>query len=184
MLEPTVLIGVSTVPNSFDRDVITAMTQINARPIIFALSNPTSKSECSAEQAYGWSDGKAIFASGSPFPSYVHGGQTFEPGQCNNCYIFPGVGLGVIASQATRISDRMFAEAARALAAQVADTDLYRGSLFPSLKQIRDVSANIAVAVAEVAFRDGLAGRERPGDVLAHVRSKMWDPQYTSYLDE
>jgi malate dehydrogenase (oxaloacetate-decarboxylating)(NADP+) len=184
MLEPTVLIGVSTVPNSFDRDVITAMTQINARPIIFALSNPTSKSECSAEQAYAWSDGKAIFASGSPFPSYVHAGQTFEPGQCNNCYIFPGVGLGVIASQATRISDRMFAEAARALAAQVADTDLYRGSLFPSLKQIRHVSANIAVAVAEVAFRDGLAGRERPGDVLAHVKSKMWDPQYTSYLDE
>jgi malate dehydrogenase (oxaloacetate-decarboxylating)(NADP+) len=184
MLEPTVLIGVSTVPNSFDRDVITAMTKINARPIIFALSNPTSKSECSAEQAYAWSDGKAIFASGSPFPSYVHAGQTFEPGQCNNCYIFPGVGLGVIASEASRITDRMFSEAARALAAQVADTDLYRGSLFPSLKQIREVSANIAVAVAEVAFRDGLAGVERPRDMLAHVKSKMWDPQYTSYLSE
>lgn len=182
MLEPTALIGVSTVPNSFDKDVVTAMSSLNRRPIIFALSNPTSKSECSAEEVYSWSDGKAVFASGSPFPPFAHRGQSFEPGQCNNCYIFPGVGLGVLASEARHVSDRMFSEAAKALAARVSESDLVLGRLFPSLTQIRDVSAHIATAVAEVAFRDGLAGVERPDDVLAFVKSKMWEPRYRSYV--
>jgi malate dehydrogenase (oxaloacetate-decarboxylating)(NADP+) len=182
MLEPTALVGVSTVPKSFGQDVIRAMASVNARPIVFALSNPTSKSECSAEEVYDWSDGKAVFASGSPFPAYTHRGQRFEPGQCNNCYIFPGVGLGVLASEAKRVSDRMFSEAARVLAAQVADSDLALGRLFPSLTQIREVSAQIAVAVAEVEFHDGLAGVERPADVLALCKSKMWEPRYRQYV--
>jgi malate dehydrogenase (oxaloacetate-decarboxylating)(NADP+) len=183
MLKPTAIIGVSTIPKSFDREVIETMSAINQRPIVFALSNPTSKSECSAEEAYTWSRGKAVFASGSPFPTCNYQGKTFVPGQCNNSYIFPGVALGVIACEAKHVTDRMFSEAAKALVACVADSDLAVGRLFPPLARIREISAHIAAAVAQETFRDGSARIEQPRDLLELVKSKMWEPQYCSYID-
>jgi malate dehydrogenase (oxaloacetate-decarboxylating)(NADP+) len=181
-LAPTAIVGVSTVPKTFDRTVIELMARQNERPIVFALSNPTSKSECSAEEAIVWSKGRAIFASGSPFPPVVYKGKTYVTGQGNNSYIFPGVGLGVIASEARRVTDRMFARAARALAEQTSEADLDMGRMYPPLTEIRAVSVHIAAAVAEVAIRDGLAGAARPDDVLALCRSEMWTPEYKSYL--
>jgi malate dehydrogenase (oxaloacetate-decarboxylating)(NADP+) len=182
-LEPTALVGVSTVPKSFHQAVIEAVSKLNERPIVFALSNPTSKAECSAAEAYTWSKGKAIYASGSPFPPFAYEGKTFVPGQGNNAYIFPGVGLGVVACEASRVTDRMFAQAARALAAQVQKSDLEMGRIYPSLARILEVSAHIAAAVAEVAFQDGLAGVERPAEMLEFVKSKMWAPRYDDYLE-
>ena len=181
-LEPTAIVGVSTIPGSFNREVIETMSRLNERPIVFALSNPTSRSECTAEEAYTWSKGKAIFASGSPFPPFVYHGKALTPGQGNNAYIFPGLGLGIVASETRRITDRMFARAAQTLADQTSDADLAMGRIYPSLDRIREVSAHIAAAVAEVAFADGLAGVPRPDDVLAHVRSAVWTPAYEDYL--
>ncbi len=180
-VNPTAIVGVSTVPRAFDRQVIEAMSRMNERPIVFALSNPTSKSECSAEDAYRWSGGKAIFASGSPFPPCHLDGRTFVPGQGNNSYIFPGVGLGVVACQARLVTDRMFSAAARTLASLVLPSDLEMGRIYPSLTRIREVSAHIGAAVAEVAFRDGLAGVARPPDMLAMVKAAMWEPVYRAY---
>ncbi len=182
-LEPTAIIGVSTIPKSFHQEVVRAMARINERPIVFALSNPTSKAECTAGEAYTWSEGRAIYASGSPFPPFTYQGETFVPGQGNNSYIFPGVGLGVVSCEAKRVTDSMFAAAARTLAAQVEESDLELGRIYPSLTRIREVSAHIGVAVAEVAFRSGLAGVERPADVLRLVKSNMWEPRYESYVE-
>jgi malate dehydrogenase (oxaloacetate-decarboxylating)(NADP+) len=182
-LEPTAIIGVSTAPGSFNKEVIELMAARNERPIVFALSNPTSQSECTAEQAYTWSRGRAIFASGSPFPAFTYEDQTFIPGQCNNAYVFPGVALGVIASESRRVNDRMFREAAKALAQQVTASDLALGRVFPSFRQIREISAHVAAAVAEVAFHDGLASAEQPADLLALARAAMWEPRYRNYLD-
>jgi malate dehydrogenase (oxaloacetate-decarboxylating)(NADP+) len=180
-LEPTAIIGVAARPGAFDREVIEAMTARNERPIVFALSNPTSKSECTAEDAYRWSGGRALFASGSPFEPVVLDGRRHVPRQGNNSYIFPGVGLGVIACRAMRVTDAMFMAAARELAASVTEADLAQGSLYPPLHSVRDVSARIATAVAEVAFREGLATIERPADLGSHVRAQMYDPRYPSY---
>ena len=177
-LRPSVLIGVSGQPQTFTRPVVEAMAALNQRPVVFALSNPTANSECTAQEAYDWSQGRVIFASGSPFPPVAHGGGTFSPGQANNAYIFPGVGLGVIASGARRVTDEMFAAAARRLAAEVTDGDRRRGSMFPPLARIRDVSAAIAAAVAGVAYDQGLARTARPGDLEATVRAQMYDPTY------
>ena len=179
-LRPTALVGVSTSPRAFDREVVEAMSRLNERPIVFALSNPTSKAECTAEDAYRWSGGRAIYASGSPFPPCVLDGRTFVPGQGNNAYIFPGVGLGVVASEARHVTDRMFAAAARTLASLVGPDDLEVGRIYPSLRRIREVSAAIGAAVAEVAFQEGLAGVARPPDVMALVRASMWRPVYRS----
>jgi len=174
---------VSTTPKAFDQEVIETMARLNERPIIFALSNPTSKAECSAEEAYSWSKGRAIFASGSPFPPYpASGGKVMFPGQANNAYVFAGVGLGVVASEAHRITDKMFARAARALASTVLESDLEVGRIYPAMKRIREVSSVIATAVAEVAFDDGLAGIARPADLLELVQSAMWQPSYESYV--
>ena len=181
-LEPTAVIGVAATAGAFTQAVVEAMCALNPRPIIFALSNPTSKSECTAEQAYAWSGGKALFACGSPFDPVTIGTQTLVPRQGNNSYIFPGVGLGTIAVRSRRVTDEMFLAAATALAAQVTQKDLDQGSLFPPLSQVREVSTKLAVAVAEVAFSQGHAGIERPADLLAHVRSCMYDPAYPQYV--
>jgi malate dehydrogenase (oxaloacetate-decarboxylating)(NADP+) len=181
-LKPTALVGVSTMPKAFNQQVVEEMSRLNARPMIFALSNPTSKAECSAEEAYRWSKGQAIFASGSPFPPCVLDGRTFVPGQGNNAYIFPGVGLGVVASRARHVTDRMFSAAARSLASLVREDDLALGRIFPSLTRIREVSAHIGAAVAEVAFQDGLADVPKPADVKAFVKAEMWMPAYRSYV--
>ncbi len=178
LVRPTALIGVSGQPQTFTQPVIEAMSAINARPIIFALSNPTAKSECTAEQAYAWSGGRAIFASGSPFAPVAYNGQTLAPGQANNAYIFPGVGLGVITCGSRRVIDEMFLTAARTLAAAVADADLARGSIFPPLGRIREISASIAVAVADLAYARNLAIGPRPHDLATVVAGKMYRPDY------
>ena len=148
-LKPTAIIGVSGQAGKFSKEVLKRMALYNRRPIIFALSNPTSKSECTAEEAYTWTEGRAIFASGSPFAPVVMQGKTLVPGQGNNAYIFPGLGLGVISGKARRIPDEMFLAAARALAGEVTDEDFDTGRIYPPLKRIREVSIRIAVAVAE-----------------------------------
>jgi malate dehydrogenase (oxaloacetate-decarboxylating)(NADP+) len=180
-IKPTAIIGVAATAGTFTREVIEEMSRLNARPIIFALSNPTSNSECTAQQAYEWSAGKALFACGSPFDPVKLDGHTHVPRQGNNSYIFPGVGLGAIAVKATRITDAMFLAAAHALVAQVTQQDLAQGSLYPPLAKVREVSAHIAAAVAEVAFAQGHAGIDEPADLLAHVRSCMYEPSYTRY---
>jgi malate dehydrogenase (oxaloacetate-decarboxylating)(NADP+) len=181
-LKPTAIIGVAAVGGTFTREVIEEMGRVNQRPIVFALSNPTSKSECTAQQAYEWSGGRALFASGSPFDPVTLGGRTYVSRQGNNSYIFPGVGLGSIVSRTRRITDAMFLAAAQTLAAQVTEADLAQGSLYPPLAKIREVSAHIAAAVAAVAFRHDLAGITAPPDLLAYVRAQMYDPQYVDYV--
>ncbi len=180
-LEPTAIIGVAAVGGTFTREVLATMAALNERPIVFALSNPTSKSECTAAEAYAATGGRALFACGSPFDPVTLAGRTLVPRQGNNSYIFPGVGLGAIASGARRITDEMFLAAARALAARVSDEDLAQGSLYPPLGRIRDVSAHIAAAVAEVALARGLATKPLPADLVAHMRSLMYEPRYASY---
>ncbi len=180
-LRPTAILGLSGQPGTFTQEIVEAMAAINERPIIFALSNPTSKAECTAEQAYTWSEGRAIFASGSPFAPVSYGGQRFVPGQGNNAYIFPGVGLGVIVSRSRIVTDQMFLTAAQTLAGQVSDTDLQQGLIYPSLKRIREVSARIASEVARIAYDEGLTDRQRPDDILADVRAHMFQPVYPHY---
>ena len=155
------------------------MSRHNERPIVFALSNPTSKAECTAEEAYAWSRGRAVFASGSPFDPVDFEGKRFVPGQGNNAYIFPGVGLGLIASGARLVTDEMFFAAARALADAVDADDLAVGRVYPPLGRVRQVSLQIACAVAEVAFRTGLADAPRPQDLTLHVASMMYEPRYS-----
>jgi malate dehydrogenase (oxaloacetate-decarboxylating)(NADP+) len=181
-LKPTAIIGVSGMSRTFTQPVVEAMARYNARPMIFALSNPTSKSECTAEEAYKWTNGQAIFASGSPFKPVTFNGKTFIPGQGNNAYIFPGVGLGVIAAEANRVPEEMFFVAAKALAKLVTEDDLSLGRIYPALSRIREVSAHIAAAVAEVAYARGLAQAPRPADMFAYVQSLMYEPVYESYV--
>jgi len=181
-LEPTAIIGVSGRPHTFSKPVLEAMARINERPIVFALSNPTSQSECTAEEAYALTQGRAVFACGSPFDPVTINGKKFVPRQGNNAYIFPGVGLGVIACGARKVTDEMFFEAANALASLVTQADLEQGSIYPALTRIREVSAHIAAAVAKVAYRRGLATQAEPADMLAYVRSQMYEPRYRSYL--
>jgi len=181
-LKPTAIVGVSGIPRTFTKPIVEAMARLNRRPIVFALSNPTSKAECTAEEAYTWSEGRAVYASGSPFPPVTYDGKTFVPGQGNNAYIFPGVGLGVIASEAARVTDEMFFVAAKKLADLVTKDDLAQGRIYPSLARIREVSAVIATAVAEVAFQQGLTTMNRPADLFAHIRAQMYDPDYEEYV--
>ncbi len=177
-LKPTAIIGVAAVGGTFTPEVLQTMAKINKRPIIFALSNPTSKAECSAEEAYRHTGGRALFACGSPYDPVKLDGKTFVPRQGNNSYIFPGVGLGAIASGTRLITDEMFMAAAHTLAQLVSEADLDQGSLYPALPRIREVSARIAAAVAEVAYKRGLAAGQPPKDLLTYVQSQMYDPRY------
>jgi malate dehydrogenase (oxaloacetate-decarboxylating)(NADP+) len=181
-LRPTAIIGVAAVGGGFTSEVLGEMARINERPIVFALSNPTSKSECTAEEAYRHTGGRALFACGSPFDPVTVNARTFVPRQGNNSYIFPGVGLGAIASRARRITDEMFMAAAHTLAHDVTESDLEQGSLYPALPRIREVSAHIGTAVARVAYRNGLAAEREPENIPAHVASQMYDPHYRSYV--
>ena len=177
-IKPHILIGATGAPGTFTQEVIEAMSALNERPAIFALSNPTSRAECTAEQAYEWSKGKAIFTSGSPFDAISHEGKTLKPGQGNNAYIFPGVGLGAIACEATHITDEMFLASARSLAELVSEEDLSTSTLYPPLKDIRNASLEIAVALAEKAYDQGIAQLARPSDLKQYIRDMMYDPSY------
>jgi malate dehydrogenase (oxaloacetate-decarboxylating)(NADP+) len=177
-LKPTAIIGVAAVGGAFTPEVLQTMVEINHRPIVFALSNPTSKAECSAEEAYRHTGGRALFACGSPYDPVKLDGKTFVPRQGNNSYIFPGVGLGAIASGTKLVTDEMFMAAAQMLAHLVSEADIEQGSLYPALPRIREVSAHIAAAVAGVAYKRGLAVGHAPNDLLAYVQSQMYDPQY------
>jgi malate dehydrogenase (oxaloacetate-decarboxylating)(NADP+) len=181
-LKPTTIIGVAAVGGAFTEEVLSDMARINRQPIVFALSNPTSKAECTAAEAYRHTGGRALFACGSPFDPVTLDGKTYVPRQGNNSYVFPGVGLGVIVSRARRVKDEMFMAAAHTLAQQVSPSDLAQGSLYPALPRIRDVSAAIATAVADAAYRQGVAEAPRPADLAAHVRSQMFEPRYKSYI--
>jgi malate dehydrogenase (oxaloacetate-decarboxylating)(NADP+) len=177
-LKPTAIIGVAAVGGAFTPQVLQAMAEINDRPIVFALSNPTSKAECSAEEAYRHTGGRALFACGSPYDPVTLDGKSFVPRQGNNSYIFPGVGLGAIASGSKLVTDEMFMAAAHTLAYLVNQDDIQQGSLYPALPRIREVSAHIAAAVAEVAYKRGLATAPKPNDLMAFIESQMYDPRY------
>lgn len=181
VLKPTTLIGVSGTPATFTQAIVTALASFNERPIIFALSNPTSKAECTAAQAYTWSNGRAIFASGSPFAPFELNGRVHVSGQGNNIYIFPGVGLGALACESREVTDDMFLVAAQTLAGMVGPDDLSVGRVYPALTKVREVSLRIAVAVAEAAYHTGLAGRPRPADLTEDIRSRMFQPVYRDY---
>lgn len=181
-LKPTAIIGVSGKARMFTQPILEAMARINERPLVFSLSNPTSNTECTAEEAYKWTEGQAIYTSGSPFEPVVYEGKKFVPAQGNNVYIFPGVGLGVIACQARHVTDEMFSVAAKTLASLVSEEDLAQGSLFPPLPRIREVSAAIAAAVAEEGYARDLATVPRPDDLPAFIKTLMYDPKYQSYV--
>lgn len=181
-LRPSGLIGLSTQPQTFTEPVLQAMAAHHARPVVFALSNPTSKAECTAEQAYRFTAGRALFASGSPFDPVTLNGRTHVPRQANNAYIFPGLGLGIVLSKATRVTDAMFHAAAEAAAEFVAESDLGQGSLLPPLGDIQRVSAHIAAAVVRLARAEGLASAtDIPADLEEWVLSRMYRPVYPEY---
>jgi malate dehydrogenase (oxaloacetate-decarboxylating)(NADP+) len=175
-IRPDVLIGATGAPGTFTQAVIERMSALNERPLIFALSNPTSKAECTAEQAYAWSGGRAIFASGSPFPAVDYNGRTFRPAQGNNAYVFPGIGLGAVACRARTLPDGLFLAAARTLAGLVSRHDLDRGSLYPPLAEIRRISLAIAVAVATKAYAMKLTRRPVPKDVRRSIEAMVYEP--------
>jgi malate dehydrogenase (oxaloacetate-decarboxylating)(NADP+) len=180
-VKPTAIIGVSTVGNTFTRQVIEAMSRLNARPIIFALSNPTEAAECTPQAAYEWSKGKALYASGVQFPPVSYGGRTFLPGQGNNFYIYPAVGMAIYATQPKFVTDEMFIEAAHALADQVTPAELEQGLLFPPQSNILETEIKVAARVAKVVFDRNLACVDQPDDYEAFIRSHVYKPEYRTF---
>lgn len=177
-LKPDVLIGATGTPGTFTQEIVEKIMTFHEKPAIFALSNPTTNAECTADEAYIWSKGKAIFCSGSPFKEVVYKNKVLKPGQGNNAYIFPGIGLGAIACELSKISDDMFRIAAQALADMVSEEDIAKSCMYPSLKDIRKVSLNIAVAVAKRAYEKGLARLAKPADIEEYINSLIYDPSY------
>jgi malate dehydrogenase (oxaloacetate-decarboxylating)(NADP+) len=175
-LKPHVLIGATGAPGTFTQEVVERMSALNTRPVLFALSNPTSRAECTAEQAYQWSRGQALFASGSPFGTATVDGRVFRPGQGNNAYVFPGIGLGAVVCRARRIPDELFLSAARTLAGLVTRRDLDSGSLYPPLRDIRRISLAVAVSVAEAAYAMKLARTGRPRSLKQAIGRFMYEP--------
>jgi malate dehydrogenase (oxaloacetate-decarboxylating)(NADP+) len=177
-IKPTTIIGVSTVGGTFTQKVIDAMSRINERPVVLALSNPTEHAECTPEQAYTWSKGKAIYAAGVQFPPVHLNGETFLPGQANNFYIFPAIGMAVFATQASRVTDEMFIEAARAVAEQVPSDLLNQGLLYPLQSNILETEIRTAARVAKLVFDSGLARVSRPADFESFIRQHVYKPEY------
>ncbi|AHF90934.1 NAD-dependent malic enzyme [Opitutaceae bacterium TAV5] len=181
-VKPTVLIGVSSQPGAFTEAIVRRMGELNKQPVIFALSNPTSQTEAVPADIYKWTEGRAIVATGSPFAPVKLGDRTLVPGQGNNVYIFPGVGLGALACEAAEVTDSMFLASARTLAALVSKEDLAMGRVYPPLSKIRDVSLGIAVAVAEKAYEANVANLPRPADLEATIQASMFQPEYRDYV--
>ncbi|ETW03349.1 hypothetical protein H310_04840 [Aphanomyces invadans] len=175
-IKPSVLIGVSTIAHSFSKEICEFMAATNERPVIFALSNPTSKAECTAEEAYTYTNGTCVFASGSPFHPVTLNGHTYVPGQGNNAYVFPGIGLGVVAAGLTRVDDNMMLIAAQTLADKVTDADLATGSVYPPLSSIRQVSLDIAAAVADYGHKQGYSTVDAPSSWMDHCKAAMYTP--------
>jgi malate dehydrogenase (oxaloacetate-decarboxylating)(NADP+) len=181
-IKPNAIIGVSTVGKAFNQQVVEVMSQINSRPVIFALSNPTDHAECSAQEAYKWSKGKALYAAGVQFPPVQYGEQTLLPGQANNSYVFPAVGMAIYATQAKRVTDEMFTEAARGISDQVTPDQLKQGLLFPPQSNLLELEIKTAARVAKVVFDGNLARVERPADLEAFIRSHVYKPEYRSLV--
>src|SRR5262249_41110692 len=177
-IKPTTIIGVSTIGGAFTQKVIESMSRINERPVVLAASNPTDKAECTPEQAYTWSNGKAIYAAGVQFPPVRCKGQTFLPGQANNFYIFPAVGMAIVATQASRVTDAMFIEAARAVADQVPPELLKQGLLYPLQSNILETEIQTAARVAKLVFDSSLARVARPKDFIPFIRQHVYQPSY------
>jgi malate dehydrogenase (oxaloacetate-decarboxylating) len=180
-VHPTVLIGTSAQPGTFTEAIVRNMAAAVRRPIIFPLSNPTSKSEAAPADLIKWTEGRALIATGSPYPPVVHEGASVRIGQCNNAFIFPGVGLGVIASGARRVTDEMFVAAARALSNWSPARHDPTESLYPRLEVVRDVARDVALAVALEAQRAGLAPQKTSEELKRRVEDKMWEPVYRRY---
>jgi malate dehydrogenase (oxaloacetate-decarboxylating)(NADP+) len=177
-IKPTTIIGVSTIGGAFNRKVVEAMAKVNERPVILALSNPTEKAECTPEQAYTWSKGKAIYAAGVQFAPVHYNGQTFLPGQANNFYIFPAVGMAIFATQAKRVTDEMFIEAGQAVADQVPSALLKQGLLYPLQSNVLETEIQTAARVAKLVFDSSLARVTRPDDMVAFIRKHVYKPEY------
>jgi malate dehydrogenase (oxaloacetate-decarboxylating)(NADP+) len=183
-IRPTMLIGASGQAKTFTHEIVTTMAGLNERPVIFALSNPTSKAECTADEAYTWTDGRAVFACGSPFNPVTVDGRVHVPGQGNNAYIFPGIGLGIVCTGARRVTESMFIVAARTLAGLIRESELAEGRVYPSLQRIHEVSHAIAVAVAEEVFAKKLNTHSYPEDLPGYIRSQMFKPEYPDYAQK
>jgi malate dehydrogenase (oxaloacetate-decarboxylating)(NADP+) len=181
-IKPTTIIGVSTIGGAFTQNVVETMSRINERPVILALSNPTEHAECTPEQAYNWSKGKAIYAAGVPFAPVHYNGQTFLPGQANNFYIFPAVGMAIFATQAKRVTDEMFIEAGQAVADQVPPELLKQGLLYPLQSNILEAEIQTAARVAKLVFDSKLARVDRPADMVAFIRQHVYKPDYASLV--
>jgi malate dehydrogenase (oxaloacetate-decarboxylating)(NADP+) len=177
-IKPTTIIGVSTIGGAFTQKVVESMARINERPVILALSNPTEHAECTAEQAYNWSKGKAIYAAGVQFAPVRYNGQTYLPGQANNFYIFPAIGMAIFATQAKRVTDEMFIEAGQAVGDQVPPDLLEQGLLYPLQSNILEAEIQTAARVAKLVFDSGLARVERPADMVAFIRQHVYKPEY------
>ena len=177
-VKPNILIGATGVAGTFTEQIVREMAAVNDRPVIIALSNPTSHTECTAEQAYRWSDGRVVFASGSPFPPVQYGDRLFKPAQGNNAYIFPGIGLGIYASGAKLVTQEMFLASAQELAAIVSEQEINNGAIYPALPRVREVSQAIAIAVCRIAMQKGLTEKQLPGDLNAYIQSLMYEPNY------
>jgi malate dehydrogenase (oxaloacetate-decarboxylating)(NADP+) len=179
-IKPTTIIGVSTIGGAFTQKVVESMSRVNERPVILALSNPTEHAECTAEQAYTWSKGRVIYAAGVQFPPVHYNGQTFLPGQANNFYVFPAVGMAIFATQAKRVTDEMFIEAGQAVADQVPPALLNQGLLYPLQANILETEIQTAARVAKLVFDSGLARVERPADMVSFIRRHVYKPEYSA----
>jgi malate dehydrogenase (oxaloacetate-decarboxylating)(NADP+) len=181
-IEPSILIGVSTIGKAFTRGVVESMSRVNKRPVIFALSNPTEHAECTPGEAYNWSRGKAIYAAGVPFPPVHYNGDTFLPGQANNFYVYPAVGLAIYATRPKFVTDEMFIEAAKATADQVTDKQRKMGMLFPPQSNVLDTEVRTAERVAKLVFERSLARVDPPKDVSTWLRAMLYKPEYTTLV--
>jgi malate dehydrogenase (oxaloacetate-decarboxylating)(NADP+) len=182
-IKPTTIIGVSTIGGAFNQKVIEAISKVNDRPVVLALSNPTEHAECTPEQAYTWSNGKAIYAAGVQFAPVYFNGQTFLPGQANNFYIFPAVGMAIFATEAKRVTDEMFIEAGQAVADQVPPELLKQGLLYPQQSNILEIEIQTAARVAKLVFDAGLARVPRPDDMVEFIRNHVYTPKYGNLQD-